>query len=159
MPPATLHLMCGKIAAGKSTLAKSLAAEHSALLLSEDAWLAALYPGEIQSVADYVKCAKRIRAVLGPLVSSTLAAGVSVVLDFPANTRADRQWLRERADQAQVPHCLHFLEVDEAVCRARLHARNARGEHDFAATEAEFELISSYFTAPGKDEGLVVRVY
>lgn len=159
MPPATLHLMCGKIAAGKSTLAKSLAAEHSAVLLSEDAWLAALYPGEIQSVADYVKCAKRIRAVLGPLVSSTLAAGVSVVLDFPANTRADRQWLRELADQAQVPHCLHFLEVDEAVCRARLHARNARGEHDFAATEAEFELISSYFTAPGKDEGLVVRVY
>lgn len=29
----TLHLLCGKIAAGKSTLAKALVAEHAAILL------------------------------------------------------------------------------------------------------------------------------
>ena len=48
----TLHLLCGKIAAGKSTLAKELVAEHAAILLSEDTWLAQLYPGEVLSVAD-----------------------------------------------------------------------------------------------------------
>ena len=32
----------------------------------------------------------------------------------------------------------------------------ADGEHDFAATDAEFELISRYFVAPSVDEGLVV---
>lgn len=154
----TLHLMCGKIASGKSTLAKTLAASHSALLLSEDHWLATLYPGEIHSVADYLRCAQRLRGVLGPLVIDTLKAGVAVVLDFPANTVADRQWLRALADQAQAPHCLHYLAVDEALCRARLHARNARGEHDFAATDAEFELISRYFVAPSGDEGLVVSM-
>lgn len=76
----------------------------------------------------------------------------------PVLTVADRQWLRALADQALVPHCLHYLAVDEARCSARLHARNARGEHDFAATDAEFELISRYFVAPSVDEGLVVLV-
>jgi len=47
----TLHLLCGKIAAGKSTLAKELVAEHAAILLSEDTWLAQLYPGEVRVAA------------------------------------------------------------------------------------------------------------
>ncbi|WP_236528118.1 AAA family ATPase, partial [Pseudomonas syringae] len=38
-----LHLLCGKIASGKSTLAKSIATKHSAILLSEDQWLSRLY--------------------------------------------------------------------------------------------------------------------
>ncbi|CUI95915.1 Uncharacterised protein [Achromobacter xylosoxidans] len=52
-PTPTLHFLCGKIGAGKSTLAARLASRPDTLLISEDAWLAALYPGEILSVADY----------------------------------------------------------------------------------------------------------
>lgn len=159
MPTPILHLMCGKIASGKSTLAKTLATEQKAILLSEDHWLARLYPGEITSVTDYVRCARRIRDVLGPLVIDVLASGISVVLDFPANTRADREWLRNLAQAAQVPHRLHYLEVDEQTCRARLHARNEKAEHDFAATDAEFDLITSYFRAPEADEGLDIVVH
>ncbi|MDE1169339.1 MAG: ATP-binding protein [Pseudomonas sp.] len=155
----TLHLMCGKIASGKSTRATSLAGEHSALLLSEDYWLARLYPDQIKSVGDYVRFAHRIREVLGPLVIDLLAAGNNVVLDFPANTPADRQWLSGLAQAAKVPHRLHYLQIDDDTCRGRLHARNLRGEHDFAATEAEFDLITSYFQAPQADEGLDVVVY
>ena len=46
----TLHLLCGKIASGKSTLAKTLATEHAAIVLSEDQWLASLYPAEIRAL-------------------------------------------------------------------------------------------------------------
>ena len=155
----TLHLMCGKIASGKSTLASTLAVEHSAILLSEDQWLSRLYPGEIQSVAEYVRCAKQVRGVLGPLVIDLLEAGVSVVLDFPANTVADRQWLRSLADTAKVSHRLHVLDVDDATCRTRLHARNALAEHEFAASDAEFDLITGYFRAPQAEEGLEVVMH
>jgi predicted kinase len=151
--------MCGKIASGKSTLAKSLAEEHRALVLSEDQWLSRLYPEQIKSVADYVRCARQIRGVLGPLVIDVLAAGVSVVLDFPANTVADRQWLRGLADTAKVPHCLHYLAVDDDTCRARLHARNALAEHEFAASDAEFDLISSYFQVPESGEELEIVMH
>ncbi|EIK69593.1 hypothetical protein PseBG33_2632 [Pseudomonas synxantha BG33R] len=155
----TLHLLCGKIASGKSTLAKTLAAEHAAIVLSEDHWLATLYPGEIQSIADYLRCAQRVRGVLEPLVIELLASGVNVVLDFPANTLANRQWLLGLAQAAEVPHCLHYLELDDATCRARLHERNARGEHDFAATDAEFDLITRHFCVPSEEEGLVIEVH
>ena len=155
----TLHLLCGKIASGKSTLANTLAAEHTAVVLSEDHWLAQLYPAEIQSIADYLRCAQRVRGVLGPLVINLLQSGVNVVLDVPANTLANREWLLGLAHAAQVPHCLHYLELDDATCRARLHARNAQGEHDFAATDAEFELITRHFSAPSEAEGLVIEVH
>ena len=111
------------------------------------------------AVADYVRCAQRIRGVLGPLVIDLLQSGVNVVLDFPANTLASREWLRGLAQAAQVEHRLHYLELDDDTCRSRLHARNAQGEHDFAATDAEFELITRHFCVPSEDEGLVIEVH
>jgi len=159
MAKPTLHLMCGKIASGKSTLANALKTEQAAILLTEDHWLSRLYPGQIHSVADYVTLSKRLRDIVGPLVIDMLKAGINVVLDFPANTPADRQWLRGLADTAQVSHSLHFIDVDDDTCRARLHLRNKRGEHDFAATDTEFDLITSYFVAPDKEEGLNVVIH
>jgi len=159
MPKPMLHLISGKIAFGKPTLAKSLAAEGSTVLLSEDHWLSRLYPEQIKSVTDYVRLARQIREVLGPLVIDVLRAGVTVVLDFPANTPQDRQWLRGLADAAKVPHRVHYIEVDDDTCRDRLHLRNDRGEHEFAATDAEFDLITSYFREPHEDEGLQIEFH
>lgn len=159
MATPTLHLMCGKIASGKSTLAKALATEHAAILLSEDHWLSRLYPQQIHSVADYVRLARQVRAVMGPLVTDMLRAGTSVVLDFPANTPADRQWLCALADAAQVPHCVHYIEASDETCRARLHLRNGRAEHEFAATDAEFDLITSHFRVPDPEEGVKISVH
>ena len=118
MPKPVLHLMSGKIASGKSTLAKSLAAEWSAVLLSEDHWLSRLYPDQIKSVTDYVRFARQIREVVGPLVIDMLSVGVTVVLDFPANTPQDRKWLCGLADAAEVDHCVHYIEVDDETCRS-----------------------------------------
>ena len=154
-----LHLTTGKIASGKSTLAKSLAAEDSAILLSEDQWLSRLYPDQIKSITDYVRLARQIREVVGPLVTDLIRAGVTVVLDFLANTPQDRQWLRGLADAAEVSHCVHYIEVDDDTCRARLHLRNQRAEHEFAATVAEFDLITRYFCAPDEGEGMRVEVH
>ena len=159
MPGPVLHLKCGKIASGKSTLAKNLVAEHSAILLSEDHWLSRLYPDQIKSVTDYVRLSRQIRQVVGPLVIDLLSAGVTVVLDFPANTSQDRQWSRGLADAAQVSHCVHYLGAEDDTCRGRLHLRNRRSTHEFAATNAEFDLITSYFRAPDEDEGLQTTIH
>ena len=61
MPEPTLHLMSGKIASGKSTLAKSLASDRSAILLSEDYWLPQLYSDQVKTVLDYVRLSRQIR--------------------------------------------------------------------------------------------------
>ena len=91
----SLTFFCGKMGAGKSTLARQLAAEQGAVLLSEDDWLAALYPNQILTLADYVECSARLKGPVKTLVQSMLLAGTDVVMDFPANTRAQRAWLRE----------------------------------------------------------------
>jgi predicted kinase len=41
---ATLYLLCGKIAAGKSSLARQLAARPQTLLIEMDVWMSTLFP-------------------------------------------------------------------------------------------------------------------
>jgi len=91
--------MCGKIAAGKTSLARKLAAEHSAVLFCEDEWLVRL-EAEIETFDDFRKHARRLRAAIGPHVVDLLRLGISVVLDFPANTPKDRAWIRSLFDAA-----------------------------------------------------------
>ena len=155
----TLHLLCGKIAAGKSRLTAKLGSAPCTVVVSEDEWLPRLYPNEMASVADYVRCSARLREAIGPHIVRLLTAGVSVVLDFPANTLANRAWMRSIFEAAAVAHQLHFLDVPDQVCKARLRARNASGSHPFAVTEEQFELIASYFVAPMPEEGFDVIVY
>ena len=152
----TLHMVCGKIGAGKSTLTRQLAQAPATVLISEDTWLAALYPGEIHELPDYVRCSGRLKQVMAGHVTDLLRAGVSVVLDFPANTVSGRNWMRGIFEAAGVAHALHFLDVPDAVCKERLRARNASGEHPFETTDAQFDLISSHFVAPLEAEGFEV---
>lgn len=43
-PVGTLHFVSGKLASGKTTLARRIAREQHAVLISEDLWLSRLYP-------------------------------------------------------------------------------------------------------------------
>jgi len=129
------------------------------VLISEDRWLSRLYPGEIVSMEDYVRCTGRLREAMGLHVESLLRAGLSVVLDFPANTMSNRQWMRRIFESAEADHRLHYLDVSDAVCKARLRRRNEEGSHDFAASEADFEAITRFFVAPSPEEDFNVIVY
>lgn len=149
----TLHMLCGKIAAGKSTLARNLASQPKTALISEDEWLSRLYPGEIKTVGDYARCAARLRDAMGPHVEHLLRAGISVVLDFPANTPDTRSWQRKVFENARVPHSLHYLDVADEECKRRLRQRNEDGTHRYTTSEAEFDAITKYFVAPAKEEG------
>ncbi|MDN2709457.1 ATP-binding protein [Janthinobacterium sp. SUN118] len=155
----TLHLVCGKIASGKSTLSARLASAPHTVRISEDTLLAQLYAGQIASLADYVACAARLRAAIAPLALQMLQAGVSVVLDFPANTPASRAWMRELFQQAGTPHVLHYLDVPDEQCKARLRQRNASGLHPFSTSDAQFDDITRHFVPPEASEGFhVVRI-
>jgi predicted kinase len=50
---ATLHMLCGKIAAGKSTLSANLGEAERTIVISEDRWIGQLYPRELRTFADY----------------------------------------------------------------------------------------------------------
>lgn len=153
----TLHMMCGKIASGKSTLCAELAQGAGHVLIAEDRWLAALYGEDMASLEDYVRCAARLRAVVGPHVAALLREGLSVVLDFQANTRESRDWMRAILDESGAAHVMHVFDVPDEVCLARLAARNAAGGHEFAPSAEQFHMISRYFTVPTAEEGFAIQ--
>jgi predicted kinase len=159
MSAGALHLLTGKIAAGKSTLAARLAAETGGLVLAEDHWLPTLYPGQITSIEDYRRESARFRAAIAPLIIDLLGRGMTVILDFPANTVASRAWMRGLADAAGITATLHFLDLPDDVCRARLHARNAAGTHAYRASDAEFDQFTAHFVPPRADEGFEIARY
>jgi predicted kinase len=154
-----LHVLTGKIAAGKSTLAARLAAETGGLVLAEDHWLPTLYPAQITSLEDYRRESERLRAAIAPLIVDLLHRGLTIILDFPANTVAGRTWMRGLADAVGITATLHFLDLPDELCRARLHARNAAGTHAYQASDAEFDQFTAHFVGPEVSEGFRIVRY
>jgi predicted kinase len=154
---AKLSFFCGKMAAGKSTLARALAQRDDAVLLVQDELLTKLFPGEIKSIPDFVERSARLRDALAPHIRSLLSRDISVVLDFPGNTITQRAWFRRLFEGIIVKHELHFVDATDEVCKAQLKERSANlPEGSAFTTEAEFDDITEYFQPPSDGEGFNV---
>ncbi|MDK1312286.1 AAA family ATPase [Pseudoalteromonas ardens] len=153
----TLYYLCGKMGAGKSTLSRQLAQDHQAVVLSEDDWLAAHYPGQINTFDDYIEKSRLIKPFIKAHVQSLLQLGLNVVMDFPANTRRQRAWFVELSETVQAEHQLYYLDVSDTQCLAQLAKRRieqpARAQFD---NEAVFYQVSQYFEAPEASENLTL---
>jgi predicted kinase len=155
----TLYLLCGKIAAGKSTLARQLAARPGTLLITMDDWMSILYPTENNTIEDFTRLSARLRDAMGPHIVDILRQDLSVVLDFPANTVKWRAWMHSLFSTANVAHELHVLDLPDAICKARLRLRNASGEHQYQIDEATYDLFMNYFVLPTADEDFNLIVH
>ncbi|MCY4334681.1 MAG: ATP-binding protein [Litoreibacter sp.] len=151
-----LHLFCGKAGSGKSTLAREIVKAPGAVLISEDFWLNALFKEELQDVQDYLRCAAKLRTVMQPHILELLGAGMTVVLDYPANTPEMRGWMRNLVAASDAPHVMHVFDVSDETCFARVQARYAAGKHPFALTEAQFAQLAQHFVPPASEEGFTV---
>ena len=147
------------MAAGKSTLARNLAVRENAVLLVQDDFLNALFPGEIIDIPGFVKCSSRVQSALTAHVCVLLSKGVSVVLDFPGNTKAQRVWFRAVIERANVEHELHFIDATDALCKSQLRERSRGLPAGTPWTrDTDFEAITAYFQPPSEDEDFnVVR--
>ena len=150
---------CGKMAAGKSTLARNLAVRENAVLLVQDDFLNALFPGEVNDIPAFLKCSSRLKNALTPHVCALLSKGISVVLDFPGNTKQQRAWFRELIERANVEHELHFVDASDALCKSQLRERSTGLPAGTPWTrDADFEAITAHFQPPTEDENFnVVR--
>lgn len=158
--PPSLHFFCGKIAAGKSTLAKKLSAEKNAVLISEDLWLSKLYPEAIRTFEDYLTCSSRLKKVLSEHIKGLLAEGNTVVLDFPGNTRGQRSWFRNLYKDIEADHCLHYVERSNADCLIQLKKRNKeKPDGSKFTTPEEFMMVTGYFEAPQDEEGFRIEMH
>jgi len=113
----------------------------------------------LKTIEDYGRLSARLRAAIGPHIVDILRQGLSIVLDFPANTVPNRDWMGSLITQANVAHELHLLDIPDEICKQRLRHRNASGEHPFQVSDVEYTQFTRYFVPPGPDEGFNVIVH
>jgi len=158
---ATLHFISGKAGAGKTTLARQIAAASPAILFCEDEWMSRL-ADPIETVQQYLAAARKIRRVISPLAIDLLKLGTSVVFDFAGNTVGERHWVRSIFEAAGADHQLHYIPASDEVCRARIRQRNESqpdGLFFGHVTDVQLDEVNGYFTPPGEDDGFIIVVH
>jgi predicted kinase len=154
----TLIFFCGKMGAGKSTKSQQLALDRNAVLISEDEWLASLYPGQIASFEDYIKFSSQLKPLVKSHVQNILCSGTNVVMDFPANTVSQRKWFRAIVSEIDAPHELIYLNTSEEICLKQIAQRCIeRPERAKFDTEEVFHHVTSFFEEPSAEEGLNIK--
>ncbi len=158
---ATLHFIHAWPGAGKTTLARKLAAASSpAVAFIEDEWLATLAPEPITMLAHYLTWSGRIRRVIAPIATQLLTLGTNVIFDFAANTIAGRAWVRSIFEAADADHVLHVLDVPAAECKRRLHERNRTkpaGLYFGDVADDLFDAVVQHIVPPSPDEEVELR--
>ena len=64
--------------------------------------------------------------------------------------------MREIAESGGATARLHWLDMPDRQCLARLDARNAGGAHEFTVSHGEFAALARYFEPPCAEEGLPI---
>ena len=153
MKKGKLIFFCGKMGAGKTTLAARKVDEMDAVLISEDELLSKLYEGKVKSVSDYKYYSEKLKPVVFNLSQQILSKGINAILDFPANTERQRQWLRSISDSINSEHICYYVERSDEVC---INQILKRGNTNTDTVEM-YNAITKYFTVPSYDESLNIE--
>jgi len=147
---ATLHLLCGLPASGKTTLAKQLERRRSALRLSPDEWIARPYGPDVQhrDPPTFDNARGRVETLQRELAERALLLGLDVILENGFWARAERDEYRAWAHGLGARVELHFLDVPRDELWARLSSRNAPPPGTFRVQKHELDLWLSHFEAP-----------
>ena len=141
-------LTCGLPGAGKTRLARQLAADRSAVLLTKDEWLWAL-----GSTPWDTPTREKVEGELWRLAQDILRLGLSVVLDFGLWARIERDEMRSAARDLGVGVELHYLDVPSDELWRRIEARNSEPPWDgHPIGRADLDAWLRMFEAPGGAE-------
>lgn len=146
-----LVLICGLPATGKSTLARRLAVEMSAVRLDKDKWVLQL-GGDLWDE----QFRERVEGELWALTQELLALGQSVILEWGhwARSERDEKRLGARALGAAVE--LHYLDAPLEELIERAERRNASSEWTAAPMRrVHFEAWATRFQPPSEEEFLL----
>lgn len=145
---ATVHLLVGLPAAGKTALARELEQECPALRLTPDEWQIALFDG--------ANPAGKRDLVEGRLILVGLRAaqlGLDVVLDFGLWSRQERAALRWLAARVGARGVVHYLPVDPEEQRHRVLDRfKSAPERTFPMSVEDLTRWRGLFEEPDAQE-------
>jgi predicted kinase len=154
---ATVHLVCGPVGAGKTTYSRKLAQELRAARFSLDDWVVGLFGRTMPdplSLDWWIEHCDLCSARLWLSCRDLLAVEIDVILDFGFCFRAHRDRYRALAAAAGAQISLHVLDVDPALRRQRVQARNRDKAETYALTVTDemFDTSETWWEPPTADE-------
>ena len=147
-------LICGKIASGKTTYAKSLMRENNAVLLSADEITLALFDSEVGEKHD--ENVERTEKYLFEKAAEIIKTGTNVILDWGFWTREERLNADNFFKNKNIAHELHYIDASNEVLRRNLKKRNSdikTGQKSFYYfDDDQSEHFWNMFEIPSGDE-------
>jgi predicted kinase len=152
----TVHLLHGAVGAGKTTFAKQLAREKSAVRLTPDEWMSALYgqdpPGEL-----FQDRLRRVLELMWALVAQLTRLEVDVVLDFGFWSRESRDDARQRVRELGAQVVLYEISCPTPERHRRVLTRTAAMPAGaLYISEPTIRLLDARVEPPGPDEARIV---
>jgi predicted kinase len=137
---------------GKTTLARQLERECSALRLTTDEWHVPLF-GQDAREPDHDARHSLIETMLWRTAHRALELGTNVILDFGFWAREEREDYRLRAKLLGASSEVHFLDVSEDELLRRLEQRNSQpSQESFYIPVEMMKPWIKFFQRPTPDE-------
>ncbi len=148
----TLYLMCGLPGAGKTTRARELEAAGKGILLNADSWVCQLYPDDAEAAArDDRK--RHVEQLQWELTERLLSYGLSIILDWGVWTRAEREYLRQRARELGATVRTVYIDVSVETLQERIAQRNRDlPPGTFHVSAEELDAWAAFFEPPTHEE-------
>lgn len=155
--PTAIHLIYGPQGAGKTTYARTLAAQTQGLRVSIDDWMVTLYGPDLPQPPDLTWVLARLERCHDQIWSLTqrlVQLGTPVILDLGLLTADDRRRAQQRAEQCGAPATMHFVDAPHDIRRQRVLNRTATQGDTFAlaVTPAMFDFMETLYQPPGPEE-------
>jgi predicted kinase len=147
----TVHLICGYLGAGKTSLARRLERELPAVRFTHDEWMVRLC-GRDPPVEKFEECFQRVSAIIDSRWPKYLRLGVDVVLDLNFWTRQQRNMVRDLTAELGAASRLYYLHCSDEVAWERIERRNADEKGSLYIARNTFEVLKSRFEPLGPDE-------
>lgn len=148
-----LHIICGFVGSGKTTLAKKLEKQYKAARFSTDEWMIGLFDFNGNFGKKYIQTKKLCKEFIWKLSKRLLLSGQDVILDFGFWSRKERALYRKRARSIGAKTILYFLDVPYGLLKKRIASRNRKiKKGDFFITEKWLNKWADHFERPDLSE-------
>lgn len=152
----TVHILCGFIGAGKTTLAKQLETETGAVRITKDEWLIQIV-GNDPTIAGYDIYDGRMCGLSRDVAFQLAEKGIDVIIDEGVWERAQRDILWKRAESVGAQVVMYYLDTSIETIRERVRQRNLTIASDaFTITDDLLDHYLQYWEPPSREEVDVV---
>lgn len=158
---AEVIILCGQVAAGKTTYARQLASREPSLILSID--------DLVVSLRDHCEGPQQLRQLEGAiraydisLAKQLIPQGITCIIDHGHWTRASRRQIMEACEADGIAYRLLWLTCPREERLRRLKRRNAQllssGENGYVIQEEQLDRFDSWFEELNEQERLHAQI-